>query len=483
MKYILVILIVPIFAASLYAQQGHATFYVSGGEITFKIPDNSSLREYDSLVNYYGMINIPYDSIDIYINENLEWNGWRVKNGSDGYIIIHKSLEKLEGSMDREKEIYVNSEETRLTGSFFGELPATFGTNRLRGNSVTQDSDAKTVTFHLPGYNNANEVILSGNFNGWSTNATRMTPRENGWFVSLDLKPGKYHYKFIVDGNWMIDPNNRLKENNQAGDYNSVYFVTNHEFRLSGFGNARRVRLAGSFNNWRERQLNMIKTDHGWKLPVYLAEGTYTYKYIVDGDWITDPGNDKKLPDGGGNTNSLLTMGESVLFELNGFADAEKVVLAGEFNAWNENELIMTKTDNGWKYSLALGAGSYQYKFIVDGVWTLDPNNAITMGAGDYVNSVRIIKPNYTFKLSGFADAEDVRIAGSFNNWDRFGPTLTRKNGVWQIDLYVRPGKLTYKFVVDGEFILDPDNPLWEQNRFNTGNSVLWIEPEFNNAP
>ncbi|MBC8172950.1 MAG: hypothetical protein H7X71_03495, partial [Chitinophagales bacterium] len=40
------------------------------------------------------------------------------------------------------------------------------------------------------------------------------------------------------------------------------------------------------------------------------------------------------------------------------------------------------------------------------------------------------------------------------------------------------PGKYIYKFVVDGNWILDPDNPHMEENEFGNGNSVLWIEPD-----
>jgi hypothetical protein len=30
---------------------------------------------------------------------------------------------------------------------------------------------------------------------------------------------------------------------------------------------------------------------------------------------------------------------------------------------------------------------------------------------------------------------------------------------------------------VDGKWMIDPANDLWEDNEFGTGNSVLWIEP------
>ena len=45
--------------------------------------------------------------------------------------------------------------------------------------------------------------------NGWSTTATPLTKGENNVFaVTLTLEPGKYEYKFVVDDNWLQDPEN-----------------------------------------------------------------------------------------------------------------------------------------------------------------------------------------------------------------------------------------------------------------------------------
>ncbi len=80
------------------------------------------------------------------------------------------------------------------------------------------------------------------------------------------------------------------------------------------------------------------------------------------------------------------------------------------------------------------------------------------------------------FELKGFEQAQDVRISGSFNNWSGRGPQLTRKaDKIWSITLELDPGKLSYKFMVDGKWILDPQNPQTEQVGANT-NSVKIIQ-------
>ena len=116
----------------------------------------------------------------------------------------------------------------------------------------------------------------------------------------------------------------------------------------------------------------MNKTVAGWSLPLYLAEGTHTYKFIVDGKWISDEQKSEKLPDGHGNFNSVLRIGQTHLFRLRGFENAKNVLLSGSFNGWKTDELIMNKTGSGWELPYTLGAGNYEYKFIVDGKWVTD---------------------------------------------------------------------------------------------------------------
>jgi 1,4-alpha-glucan branching enzyme len=72
----------------------------------------------------------------------------------------------------------------------------------------------------------AKQVSLSGDFNGWSPNATRMSRDSSGhWETTVDLAPGRYQYKFVVDGEWI--PNPLAQENvwNQHGTLNSVVEV------------------------------------------------------------------------------------------------------------------------------------------------------------------------------------------------------------------------------------------------------------------
>jgi 1,4-alpha-glucan branching enzyme len=132
-------------------------------------------------------------------------------------------------------------------------------------------------------------VYLSGSFNNWSTMELPMQKHPRDGRPASPFPPGMHLYKYIVDGRWMTDPSNRLSEGRQRWNRNSVVYVYNHSFRLQGYENARQVVVSGSFNSWRERELQMKRVEGGWELPMFLREGTHAYKFVVDRRWITDP--------------------------------------------------------------------------------------------------------------------------------------------------------------------------------------------------
>ncbi len=169
--------------------------------------------------------------------------------------------------------------------------------------NIKKDGNAK---FFLKGYKNAKEVILSGSFNYWNEHLYKMEKTKNGWELNLQLKPNDYQYRFIVDGNWIEDPDNSNRIPNEFGEYNSVIDIRKKiTFFLSDFKNAKKVILAGSFNNWSEDELKMKKTENGWIYKTTLSSGKHHYKFIVDGNWELDPNNPVKEHDGQGNINSV----------------------------------------------------------------------------------------------------------------------------------------------------------------------------------
>ncbi|MFH1530983.1 MAG: alpha-amylase family glycosyl hydrolase [Pseudomonadota bacterium] len=74
------------------------------------------------------------------------------------------------------------------------------------------------------------------------------------------------------------------------------------------------VLVTGEFTGWAESAAagaHAMSDDDGdgtWEVPVHLEPGSYQYKLIVDGSWITDPSNPSTVDDGQGNTNSLIVV-------------------------------------------------------------------------------------------------------------------------------------------------------------------------------
>ena len=72
----------------------------------------------------------------------------------------------------------------------------------------------------------ASSVCVAGNFNNWNPQASPLRPMQAGkWRLPMRLPPGKYEYRFLVDGRWRPDPAARHQVTNFCGTMNSVLLV------------------------------------------------------------------------------------------------------------------------------------------------------------------------------------------------------------------------------------------------------------------
>jgi len=70
---------------------------------------------------------------------------------------------------------------------------------------------------------------------------------------------------------------------------------------------AKKVTLAGSFNNWDTRSLSAKKDSRGnWIAKASLKAGRYEYKFFVDGSWMNDPSCSRCVPNSFGTHNCVL---------------------------------------------------------------------------------------------------------------------------------------------------------------------------------
>jgi hypothetical protein len=79
----------------------------------------------------------------------------------------------------------------------------------------------------------AGAVYLAGSFNGWNAQTNLMERGDDGaWRLSLSLSAGRHEYKFVIDGNWTIDPNAHDTGPDGYGGENAILVLTGSAERL-----------------------------------------------------------------------------------------------------------------------------------------------------------------------------------------------------------------------------------------------------------
>ncbi len=72
----------------------------------------------------------------------------------------------------------------------------------------------------------AKKVCIAGQFNDWNMASMPMKKRNDGiWRIKLKLSPGKYEYKYVVNGTWGQDMSCSETVLNPFGTHNCVITV------------------------------------------------------------------------------------------------------------------------------------------------------------------------------------------------------------------------------------------------------------------
>ena len=305
-QHIFLFFIPLLFAFNTYAQSNGIKGYKIKGEDVFFIFN----------INDYPNIKYNDDTVDaVFVSgefNNWSKDQWPMHKVNDSTYQLKKSLSLFTSDFDWEFKFIVNSEHWAEPSSDFEnitEAKIESGYSLMVYNLKLYSAfttDYGNISFKLKGYTDAKKVVLSGTFNRWDEHGFKMKRIDNGWEVALQLRPDIYQYKFIVDGNWIVDPQNPSKKENEHDGFNSVIDVQkNVKFQLCEFEDAQTVILSADFNDWSEHHFIMTKVNGCWTYNQRLTGGKYHYKFIVDGNWITDPANTVKEYDGEGHINSV----------------------------------------------------------------------------------------------------------------------------------------------------------------------------------
>ena len=150
--------------------------------------------------------------------------------------------------------------------------------------------------------------------------------------------------------------------------------------------------------------------------------------------------------------------------------DSADFIVDGRFDRRLEPNI-----DSGIKFHIEpipADARNMDYRLIIDGLWTTDPLNPISVKGPSGIVKSRINLPERprpfqyatqpgTFRFSFRAPpGERITVAGSFNNWDPFMYVLRETSpGFYTLTLPLPPGSFQYVFFHRGEQIPDPMNP------------------------
>lgn len=108
--------------------------------------------------------------------------------------------------------------------AFEGRPPLNVEEKLARLYGVRQTSQG--LLFVFPGAI-GRQVAIAGDFNGWDPDRTPMRRDENlgVWQACVNVPPGRYRYRLVLDGEWVQDPYNTYVESNPFGELNNVIEV------------------------------------------------------------------------------------------------------------------------------------------------------------------------------------------------------------------------------------------------------------------
>jgi chromosome partitioning protein len=87
---------------------------------------------------------------------------------------------------------------------------------------VRQVPEGLLFVAHFP---NARSVGVAGDFNHWNPDRMAATDADDTFRTLLAIKPGRYRYRLVVDGQWQADPHNTQAEPNPFGELDSIVEV------------------------------------------------------------------------------------------------------------------------------------------------------------------------------------------------------------------------------------------------------------------
>jgi hypothetical protein len=162
---------------------------------------------------------IPVSTLDVTLADGELW----VKpTASKRRRLFHKSKATFTDEVEGTPVIFNRDDEGKIVSLTFTYEGESYTARRVE---LLPPSLKGNTTFRLKGHDDASVVVLTGTFNEWNQSQLLFGREGNEWVCRIDLDPGVYRYKFIVDGDWLLDPSNPDTAEDEAGNINNVLEV------------------------------------------------------------------------------------------------------------------------------------------------------------------------------------------------------------------------------------------------------------------
>jgi hypothetical protein len=162
---------------------------------------------------------IPVSTLDVTVADGELW----VKTtGSKRRRLFHKSKTTFTDEVGGAPVTFNRDDEGKMVSLTFLYEGEPYTARRVE---LPPPSLKGTTAFRLKGHEDATIVVLVGSFNAWNQSQLVFGREGNDWVCRIDLDPGVYQYKFIVDGDWLLDPSNPDTVEDEAGNVNNVLEV------------------------------------------------------------------------------------------------------------------------------------------------------------------------------------------------------------------------------------------------------------------
>lgn len=141
---------------------------------------------------------------------------------ADGCYEFEKALKDVDKAIEQSAQTIEATDAARVQVDT-PRIPAIESRLEAAPVSVPINNPFRNITFGIEAPQ-ANSIYVVGDFNGWKVSDDHRLSRlpDGKWERTFELLPGKYRYKFVIDGQWVHDQQNPANEQNSFGTFDSV---------------------------------------------------------------------------------------------------------------------------------------------------------------------------------------------------------------------------------------------------------------------